>query len=93
MGKPLRSAPATELPAGTLIQGTPYLALYNSSDAVFYLRGLYGNPYNIPLAGWSWTIGRQRRRIARLSSPSGRQSARTTYATLFALVGTTFGYG
>src|SRR5258708_238947 len=36
--KPLRSAPSTELLAGTLIQGTPYLALYNNSDAVWYLH-------------------------------------------------------
>ena len=47
--KPLRSAPNAELLAGTLIQGTPYVALYNNSDAAFYLRGFFGNPYNIPL--------------------------------------------
>src|SRR4051812_9361641 len=29
--KPLRSAPNVELPAGMLVQGTPYVALYNNS--------------------------------------------------------------
>ena len=33
--KPLRSAPSTDLLAGVLVQGTPYLALYNASDAAF----------------------------------------------------------
>ncbi len=30
--KPLRSAPNTELLAGVLIQGTPYVAIYNNTD-------------------------------------------------------------
>ena len=55
--KPLRSAPAAELLAGTLIQGTPYLALYNHSDAAFYLHGFYGNPYNVPLAARNGLLG------------------------------------
>src|SRR6188768_4255020 len=47
--KPLRSAPSAELPAGVLVQGTPYAALYNSSDAAFYLHGFFSNPYSIPV--------------------------------------------
>ena len=58
--KPLRSAPSVELLAGTIIQGTPYTALYNNSDAVWYLHGFFGNPYNMPLAGgmdfWGTTV-------------------------------------
>ena len=49
--KPLRSAPNTELLAGTIIQGTPYVATYNNNDGAFYLHGLFGNPYNVPLLG------------------------------------------
>jgi microcystin-dependent protein len=90
--KPLRSAPSTELLAGTLIQGTPYLALYNNSDAVFYLHGLYGNPYNVPLMGGMdyWDT------IAPNSSfifPAGQAISRTTYAAVFARWGTTYGVG
>jgi microcystin-dependent protein len=90
--KPLRSAPSTELLAGTLIQGTPYLALYNNSDAVFYLHGFYGNPYNVPLAAgmdyWAPTAPN-----SSFAFPIGQLISRTTYATLFALIGTTYGAG
>ena len=90
--KPLRSAPATELMAGTLIQGTPYLALYNNSDAAFYLHGFFGNLYNVPLAAgldyWAATTPN-----SAFAFPTGQQISRTTYAALFALIGTTYGVG
>jgi len=90
--RPLRSAPAAELMAGTLIQGTPYLALYNNSDAAFYLHGFYGNPYNVPLAAgmdyWAPTTPN-----SAFAFPVGQAISRTTYASLFALVGTTYGPG
>jgi microcystin-dependent protein len=90
--KPLRSAPSTELLAGVLIQGTPYTAVYNSSDAAFYLHGFFGNPYNVPLLGGMdyWDT------IAPNSSfifPLGQAISRTTYAATFARWGTTYGAG
>ena len=91
-GKPLRSAPAAELLAGTLIQGTPYLALYNHSDAAFYLHGFYGNPYNVPLAAgmdyWGSTTPN-----SAFAFPVGQELNRTIYAALFAIMGTTYGPG
>lgn len=90
--KPLRSAPSTELLAGALIQGTPYTALYNNSDQVFYLSGFYGNPYNIPLAGgmdfWGTTVPN-----SSFAFPIGQAISRTTYSTLFAIMSTTYGVG
>jgi microcystin-dependent protein len=90
--RPLRSAPSTELLAGTLIQGTPYLALYNQSDAVFYLHGFYGNPYNVPLAAgmdyWGPTTPN-----SAFAFPTGQAISRATYAALFTLIGTTYGGG
>jgi microcystin-dependent protein len=90
--KPLRSAPSVELPAGTLIQGTPYTALYNNSDAAWYLHGFYGNAYNIPLAGgidyWGTTAPN-----SSFVFPIGQAISRTTYSALFALMGTTHGVG
>jgi microcystin-dependent protein len=90
--RPLRTAPATELLAGTLIQGTPYLALYNHSDAAFYLHGFYGNPYNVPLAAgldyWGTSAPN-----SSFAFPAGQEISRTTYATLFAIIGTTYGPG
>jgi microcystin-dependent protein len=88
----LRTSPNTELLAGTLIQGTPYLATYNNTDGALYLHGFYGNPYNMPLAGgmdfWGTTVPN-----SSFAFPIGQAISRTTYATLFAIMGTTYGAG
>lgn len=90
--KPLRTAPNAELPAGTIIQGTPYVAIYNNADGSFYLQGFFGNPYSVPIGGMIDYIGP----TAPNSSfvlPFGQNINRITYATLFGLIGTTFGSG
>jgi microcystin-dependent protein len=90
--RPLRTSPGVELLAGTIIQGTPYVATYNNSDGAFYLQGFFGNPYNIPLAGgldyWASTAPN-----TSFAFPIGQAISRTTYSTLFALMGTTYGAG
>jgi microcystin-dependent protein len=90
--RPLRTAPNTELLAGTVIQGTPYVAVYNNVDGAFYLQGFFGNPYNIPLGAgldyWGSTTPN-----GSFAFPSGQAISRTTYVALFALVGTTYGAG
>jgi microcystin-dependent protein len=89
---PLRSAPNTELLAGTLIQGTPYTATYNNTDGALYLQSFYGNPYNIPLGGLlDSTIATPPN--SSFVIPNGQAISRTTYAPYFALVGTSFGPG
>ncbi|WP_407153915.1 phage tail protein [Bradyrhizobium sp. STM 3557] len=90
--KPLRSAPNVELPAGTLIQGTPYEAVYNNTDGAFYLKGFYGSPYLIPLGGFLDYAGGTAPSSA-FAFPYGQAISRTTYASLFSLIGTTFGAG
>jgi microcystin-dependent protein len=90
--KPLRSAPATELLAGVLVQGTPYVATYNNAANEWLLHGFYGNPYNVPLGGMMEFTGA----TAPNSSfvlPFGQAISRTTYAAYFAMVGTTYGPG
>jgi microcystin-dependent protein len=90
--KPLRSAPSVELPAGVLVQGTPYVALYNSSDAAFYLQGFFGNPYSVPIGAsidyWGTTAPNSSFVLA-----YGQAISRTTYSALFSLFSTTFGSG
>jgi hypothetical protein len=90
--KPLRTAPGVELLAGTIIQGTPYIATYNNGDGAFYLQGFYGSPYLIPLGGgidyWGATTPNSSFALA-----TGQPISRTTYATLFSLFGTTYGSG
>jgi len=90
--KPLRTAPNAELPAGTIIQGTPYIALYNNTDGAFYLQGFYSSPYLIPLGAtldyWGPTAP-----SSQFALPFGQPLSRSTYSSLFALIGTTYGNG
>ena len=90
--KPLRSAPNVDLQAGTVIQGTPYVATYNNTDGAFYLQGFYGNPYNVPLGAgfdyWAPTAPN-----SCFAFPYGQAISRVTYGSLFALIGTTYGGG
>ena len=90
--KPLRSSTGVELLAGTLIAGTPYTALYNNSDAVWYLHNFYSNPYNIPLGSgmdfWGTTAPN-----SSFVFPYGQAISRTTYSTLFTIFSTTYGVG
>lgn len=90
--KPLRTSPSVELLAGTLILGTPYVATYNNSDAVWYLKNFYGNPYNVPIASgidfWGSTAPN-----SSFVFPIGQAISRSTYSVLFGLISTTYGVG
>lgn len=90
--KSVRIQPSVALPGGSLVQGTPYVVTYNNSDGVFYLRGLATNPYIVPLGGVMDYIGTSAPNSSFVLS-FGQAISRTTYATLFSLIGTTFGTG
>ena len=90
--RPLRSAPGVELTSGVIVQGTPYVATYNNSDGAFYLQGFTVNPYVIPIGGLMPYVGASAPNSA-FVLPFGQAISRTTYATLFGLVGGTFGGG
>jgi microcystin-dependent protein len=90
--KPLRTSPGVELGAGVLIQGTPYVATYNNADGAFYLQGFFGNPFNVPIGGLMPYLGSSAPNSS-FVLPFGQAISRTTYATMFSLVGTTFGAG
>ncbi|MGY3035912.1 microcystin-dependent protein [Bradyrhizobium sp. USDA 4354] len=90
--KPLRSAPSVELPAGVLVQGTPYVALYNSSDAAFYLQSFFGNPYGIPIGGVLPFAGTTAPNSSFVLA-YGQAISRLTYPTAFSLLGTAYGAG
>ena len=89
----LRSSPGVELAAGTLISGTPYVARYVNSAAEWILCSFFGaNPYNVPLgAGMPYFLPAAPN--SSFAFPSGQPISRTTYAALFALMGTTYGAG
>lgn len=88
----IRSSTGNDIPAGTLIAGTPYAVTYNNSDGMFYLHGFFGNPYSIPLAGgmdyWGTTAPN-----SSFVFPTGQAISRTTYSALFAILSTSFGTG
>lgn len=92
--KALRFAPGVDLPTGSLIQGTPYVAVYSNSDAAWYLHCGAGAPnaYSVPLAGgmdyWAATTP-----SSIFAFPAGQAISRTTYAALYALIGDTYGAG
>jgi microcystin-dependent protein len=90
--KPLRAAPSVELLPNVLIQGTPYLALYNHADQVFYLHGFFGNPHNVPLGSGLDYWGRTTPNSA-FVFPAGQAISRATYSELFTVMGTAFGSG
>jgi hypothetical protein len=89
--KPIRMAPSVALPNGTLILGTPYIVTYNNSDSVFYLQNMT-NPMLFRLAGgmdfWGTTTPN-----SSFAFPIGQAISRTTFATLFSIMGTTYGVG
>lgn len=90
---PLRASPSVELVSGTLILGTPYVALFNKTNGEFYLKGAgNGNPYNVPFLGglhfWDTTAPN-----SRFIFPAGQAISRTVYSAAFARWGTTFGAG
>lgn len=90
--KPLRSSTGVELVAGVLVAGTPYTALYNNSDAVWYLHNFYVNPYVVPIGGMiDYTASTAPNSAFVL--PYGQAISRTTYSAYFALVSTTYGVG
>jgi microcystin-dependent protein len=90
--KPLRTAPSIDLPAGTIIQGTPYVALYNNSDGAFYLLGFFGQPYSVPIGGMIDFTGTTVPNSS-FVFPTGQEISRTTYSVYFGMVGTTYGVG
>ena len=89
----LRSSPGVELAAGTLIAGTPYVARYVNSAAEWIMCSFFGaNPYNVPLgAGMPYFLPAAPN--SSFAFPAGQAISRTTYAALFALMGTTYGAG
>ena len=90
--KTVRLATGTDVPAGTLIQGTPYEVVYNNVDGVFYLKGFYGSPYLIPLGAtieyWAGAAPN-----SSFVFPFGQAISRTVYSSLFGLIGGQYGSG
>src|SRR5262245_8262342 len=97
-GKPLRSAPATELLAGMLVAGTPYAATYYNVSGEWILRGLTGAPgiplgVALPYFGVALPYFGVTAPSSAFALPFGQAISRATYVNLFNLIATTYGAG
>ncbi len=89
---PIQSSPGVALAAGSLVTGSPYTAKFSLSNLSWILFGFYANPFNVPLASGFVYFGTAVPN-SNFAFPFGQAISRTTYATLFALTGTTYGVG
>lgn len=87
---PLQTQSGQTINAGVLVASSPYTAMF--SGAAWLLRNFFGNPFNTPIGGLMPYLGSSAPN-SNFVLPFGQAISRTTYATLFALVGTTFGAG
>lgn len=90
--KPLRGVSGSNLPAGVLSLGTPYMAHYDSSTDEWLLHGFFEPVGGVPIAGSVEYAGSTAPNTSWLLE-YGQAVSRTTYATLFARIGTTYGAG
>lgn len=89
--KPLRSAPNVEIGAGVLVQGTPYRATYYTSNGgEWILHDFYGSASAVPI-GALIPYSASAAPNSSFVLTYGQCISRTTYATYFGLVGTTYG--
>jgi len=90
--KPIRGFTGKPLPPGIGIQGSPYRVIYVAATQEFLLSGFFDNPYQIPVGGFLLFCSTNVPN-SRFALPFGQAISRTTYATLWNLIGTTFGAG
>lgn len=90
--RPLRFYTGIDLPAGVLISGSLYQATYRLSTTEWLLHSFDASIYAIPLGGMIDYAGSTAPNSA-FVLPQGQAISRTTYATLFSLISTTYGVG
>jgi microcystin-dependent protein len=88
---PVRFLSGVDLPAGVIILGSLYQVTQRSSEWLLHASPL-ATPYLIPLGGMIDFIATTSPN-ANFALPAGQPINRTTYASLFSLVGTTYGTG
>lgn len=90
--KKIRFTTGADIQDGVLIAGTPYTVTYFASVGEFILHDLGGALWMCPIGAafdyWGATAP-----TAHFAFPSGQAVSRTTYSTLFSLMGTTHGAG
>lgn len=80
------------IPASMLVVGSPYDIVYSSTTNSWTLVGVIGSTSSIPIGGMIDYAGNTAPN-SNFALCYGQAISRTSYASLFALVGTTFGSG
>ena len=90
--KKIRFTTGNDLPAGALVQGTPYQVRYEHGVGEFLVLGLGSIDAYMPIGAsveyWGTTLP-----SSAFAFMYGQEVSRTTYATLFARLSTTHGVG
>lgn len=89
--QPLRFASGVEIPAGGLITSTPYLAVYRLATTEWIIVGSSATAY-VPI-GTVLPYSGSSAPNSSFALLNAAAISRTTYATLFTLIGATYGTG
>lgn len=86
---PIRVDASNAVPAAALVLGSPYSVVFNSSASAWILHGYYGSPSAVPIGAVLDYAGTTAPN-SNFALTYGQCISRTTYATLFAIHGTSF---
>jgi microcystin-dependent protein len=87
---PIYTDSGSPVQAGTLIVGSIYTLLFNTTQ--WLLKDFYGQPFTVPIGGMIDYFGTTAP-SSNFVLPYGQAISRTTYSVLFSLLGTTYGTG
>ncbi|MDB5606713.1 MAG: tail protein [Bradyrhizobium sp.] len=80
------------VPTGSMIDGNTYSATFIFAGPCWKVHNFYLNPFNVPIGGGMLYFGATVPNSS-FAFANGAAISRTTYATLFGLIGTTYGVG
>lgn len=88
------ASPPVGIPAGVIVAGSVYRVRFasNGANSAWLLDGFYGQIYSVPIGGFMPFLSTTPPNSS-FVLPFGQNINRLTYATLFSMIGTSFGAG
>lgn len=83
---------STPVPTGAMVAGSVHSGTFSNSTSQFRLKGFYNDPFNVPVGGALLYFGATVPN-SNFAFADGSAISRTTYATCFSVMGTTYGTG
>jgi microcystin-dependent protein len=90
--RPIYTDTVNPVPAGTLVAGTPYVVTFDNAHSIWILNHFFVKPYETPIGAVIDYFGSSVPNN-NWALPYGQAISRSTYASLFSLMGTTYGSG